>query len=59
MNLPARCRYLSPAEGGTSLDVDLPSLVEDLSRRDPRIRPALRAHPGIRILDPPPEEAGC
>ncbi len=39
------------------LDVDLPALVAAFSERDPRIRPALRVHPGIRILAQPPEEA--
>jgi N-glycosylase/DNA lyase len=38
------------------LDVDLPALVADFERRCPRIRPALRVHPGIRVLDQSPEE---
>ena len=38
------------------LDVDLSTLVEDLALRCSRIHPALRAHPGIRILAQPPEE---
>jgi N-glycosylase/DNA lyase len=38
------------------LDVDLSALVEDLARRCPKIRPALRAHPGIRVVGQPPEE---
>ena len=59
------CEYqVYPARGAEDLlsrylrlDVDLPALVADLSERCPKIRPALLAHPGIRILAQPPEEA--
>lgn len=58
------CEYqMFPSRGSESclrsylrLDVALPALVEDLAERCPQIRPALRAHPGIRILAQPPEE---
>ena len=58
------CEYqMYPSRGAADLlgrylrlDVDLPALAEDLAERCPRIRPALRIHPGIRILAQPPEE---